>query len=156
VAYCAPQLNAQPTGEDMRTLIALLPLLLASPLALADDVLTAEESAMQCAESLPKHLACKAEFCTAIVKIRAKGDKKADLKAMEAKCLEEIAVDGAADLATRKAKCEAWHKDRPITMKRADVKEMDACWAKASCKEKIDCWSPKMAKMLESSPPKKK
>jgi len=33
-------------------------------------------------------------------------------------------------------------------MKRADAQEMDACWSKPTCKEKIDCWSPKMAQMM--------
>ena len=114
----------------------------------AGDSLSDDEALTMCAEALPRQLMCKEDFCAAMVQIRSKGDKKVDLKAMEAKCLAEISVDGTGDLAARKDRCAAWIKDRPkMSMKRADAREMDACWNKATCKEKIDCWSPKMAKM---------
>jgi hypothetical protein len=122
------------------------------------DVLTDEEHLRMCAEALPKELECKKEFCAAMVKIRA-GDKKVDAAAMEGKCLEEIAVDGTGDLAVREARCAGWQKERPkMSVARADGKEMEACWAKATCGEKIDCWAPKMKKMMEAAapPPKAK
>jgi hypothetical protein len=147
----------------MRNLFALLTVLLIPSLGWADtaasatDVLTDDEGLTMCAEALPKQLACKNEFCAAMVKIRTKGDKKVDVKMMEAKCLKEIAVDGTGDVATRKARCAEWTKNRPkMSLKRSDAAEMDACWTKATCQEKVDCWSPKMSKMMEAAAPKKK
>ncbi|HEY5448693.1 MAG TPA: hypothetical protein VIQ54_08065 [Polyangia bacterium] len=128
-----------------------------TPSAPAGDTLSDDEGLTMCAEALPKQLACKEEFCAAMVQIRTKGDKKIDLKAMEAKCLKEIAVDGTGDLATRKDRCAGWIKNRPkMSIKRADAKAMDACWSKSTCKERIDCWSPKMSQMMETAAPKKK
>jgi hypothetical protein len=126
----------------------------------AAETLSDDEGLTMCAEALPKQLACKEDFCVAMVQLRTRGNKKDDLKAMEAKCLKEISVDGTGDLATRKERCAGWIKNRPkMSMKRADAKEMDACWSKATCKEKIDCWSPKMGKMMgkmmEAPAPKK-
>jgi hypothetical protein len=92
-----------------------------------------------------------------MVKIRTKGNPKADLKAMEAKCNQEIAVDGTGDLATRKARCAGWAKNRPkMSLKRTEADEMSACWTKSTCAERVDCWSPKMSKMMEAAAPKKK
>jgi hypothetical protein len=145
----------------MRNLLALLPLLLAPSLAFADapaasDTLSEDEGLTMCAEALPKQLECKKEFCTAMVKIRFK-DKKADTKSLENICLKEIETDGTGDLAARKARCSAWAKERPkMSMTRTEAKEMDACWTKPSCKDKVDCWSPKMSKVMEASAPKKK
>ena len=107
---------------------------------------------------MPKELECKKEFCAAMVKIRA-GGKKVDAAAMESKCLQEIAVDGTGDLAARKARCAGWAKERPkMSIARADAKEMEACWARPTCGEKIDCWAPKMKKMMDAaaSAPKEK
>lgn len=134
-------------------------LLCVSMLARAGEpaVLSEDESLLMCAETLPKQLACKEDFCDAMVKMRTKGDKKADLAALKAKCLEEIAVDGTGDVAARKDRCAAWSKKRPkMSMKRADAKSMDACWALATCKERVDCWAPKMAKVMAPSAPEKK
>src|SRR4029077_21075355 len=105
------------------------------------DLVSEDEGLMMCAEALPKQLECKEDFCAAMVKIRTAGRKTPiDLKAMEAKCLEEIAVDGTGDLATRKGRCAAWVKARPKTvLKRADAAEMGACWGKGSCKERVEC-----------------
>jgi hypothetical protein len=36
---------------------------------------------------------------------------------------------------------------------RDDAKEMEARWAKATRGEKIDCWAPKMKKMMDASAP---
>ena len=118
----------------------------------AKDVLTEDEHLQMCAELLPKQLECKKEFCAAMVKIRARGDTKVDAAAMESKCLEEIAVDGTGDLATRKARCAGWAKERPkMSIARADAKEMEACWAKATCDERVTCWAPKMKKMMDAA-----
>jgi hypothetical protein len=114
----------------------------------ARDLLTDDESVTMCAEELPKDLECKKEFCAAMVKIRA-GDKTADLKAMEAKCLDEIAVDGTGDLAARKARCAGWMKSHPkMSMTQAEAKEMSACWTKASCGDRVACWAPHKAKQM--------
>jgi hypothetical protein len=142
----------------MRNLLVVALLLVGPSFAHAEtparDVLTEDEHLQMCAESLPKELECKKEFCAAMVKIRAGGDKKADTAAMESKCLKEIAVDGAGDLAARKARCAGWAKERPkMSVARADAKEMEACWAKATCGERVDCWAPKMKKMMDAATP---
>ena len=151
----------------MRTLLALPLLLVLAPSftsaeapAAGGDTLSEDEGLLMCAEALPKQLECKKEFCAAMVKIRTKGNAKADLKAMEAKCYQEIAVDGTGDLETRKARCAGWAKNRPkMSLKRSEAAEMSACWIKPTCAEKVDCWSPKMAKMMskmmEAAAPKK-
>lgn len=118
----------------------------------SSDTISDDEAATMCAQALPKQLSCKEDFCTAMVEIRTHGDQQVDRKKMEAKCQKEIAVDGTGDLTARKERCAGWIKSRPkMSMTRADAKEMDACWAKATCKEKIDCWSPKMKSMMERS-----
>jgi hypothetical protein len=148
----------------MRTLLALPLLLVLAPSftsaetpAAGSDTLSEDEGLTMCAEALPKQLECKNEFCAAMVKIRTKGNPKADLKAMEAKCIQEIAVDGTGDLATRKARCAGWARNRPkMSLKRTEANEMSACWTRSTCAERVDCWSPKMSKMMEAAAPKKK
>jgi hypothetical protein len=142
----------------MRTLLVVAFLVVGTSLARAEtpakDALTEDEHLQMCAESLPKELECKKEFCAAMVKIRARGDKKVDAAAMESKCLQEIAADGAGDLAARKARCAGWAKGRPqMSITRADAKEMEACWAKATCGERVDCWAPKYKKMMDTAAP---
>jgi hypothetical protein len=139
----------------MRNLFVVALLLVGPSLARAEapakDVLTEDEHLQMCAEALPKQLECKKEFCAAMVKIRA-GDKKVDVAKMESKCLEEIAVDGSGDLATRKGRCAGWAKERPkMSIARADADEMKACWAKATCGERVDCWAPKFKKMMDAA-----
>ena len=150
----------------MRRLLPVLTLLLVTAIAWAGagstgDVLTEDEMDTACAEMLPKQLECKNEFCAAMVKIRTRGNKNADVKALEAKCVEEISVDGTGDLATRKARCVAWSKDRPkMSIPRSDANELNACWTKATCQARVDCWAPKMSKMMtkmmDAAAPKKK
>ena len=48
-------------------------------------------------------------------------------------------------------------KNRPkMAVKRTDAKAMDACWTKATCQERIDCWAPKMEQIMEAAAPAEK
>jgi hypothetical protein len=126
--------------------------------ALAADkpaLLTDDEANKFCAEALPKHLACKEEFCTAMVDLRlsdTSDNKKGDPSkkdTMHAKCLEEVATDGAGDLDARTKRCAGWAKDRgQVKVSRADADAVTACWSQKACSDQIACWKPKMAKIM--------
>src|SRR5262245_19353567 len=140
----------------MRNIIFIVSLLVGPSFAYADSPplpaqLSEDEQIAMCAETLPKQLACKKEFCAGMVKVRTNGNKNANVEAMEAACIKEIAVDASGDLAARKARCTKWIKSRPkVSATQVDAKEMTACWSKATCEEQIACWMPKMAKVMAS------
>jgi hypothetical protein len=43
-----------------------------------------------------------------------------------------------------------------MSVPRSEAKEMQACWAKPTCEARIDCWAPKMSKLMEGAAPKRK
>ncbi len=124
------------------------------------EFLTDAEALDGCAETLPKQLECKQEFCTAMVDIRMKLQPRfasADTAELAAACLGEIAVEGTGDLEARRDRCAAWAKGRPaMKISRADLTASTACFAKATCGERIGCWAPITEKQMASMAPKKK
>jgi hypothetical protein len=141
-----------------KSIVALAALLSLSSFA-ADPKLTSDEEAQLCATQLPKQLACKEDFCSAMVELRVAHDprfksKAGDEKAkgeLKAKCLEEIAVDGTGTDAERVARCKGWSKERPpmnVTKSQADA--MQACWAKPVCGEAAGCFKEKLGAVMAS------
>ncbi len=116
------------------------------------DYLSEAEGLDACAEQLPKQLACKQEFCDAMVDIRKKLQprfKDVKREEMVAGCLTEISVDGTGDLKTRRDRCAAWAKGRPpMKVARADAAASAACFSKATCGEQIGCWAPLAEKQM--------
>ena len=114
--------------------------------ATVGDFLSDSEMLDGCAEELPKQMECKADFCNAMVDIRRKYQAKfagVDRAEMVAGCLTEIATDGTGDPKVRRARCESWSKGRPgMKVARSEAAEVKECWSKATCGERIWCWSP--------------
>jgi hypothetical protein len=132
-----------------------------SKAAPAAEFLTEAEALDGCAEALPKQLECKQEFCNAMVDIRKKLQPRfaaVEKAEMVTACLGEIAVDGTGDLQARRDRCAGWAKGRPpMKFSRADLTASNACFAKATCGERIGCWAPITQKQMASmTPPKKK
>lgn len=120
--------------------------------------LTTEEQVSMCAANLAKELECKDDFCDSMATLRVETDarfKGADAKKLaelKSTCLKEIAVDGAGDEKARAAKCTGWMKERgEMVVTKKDSDEMAACWTKTACKDRITCWRPHFAAMMEAS-----
>lgn len=122
----------------------------------AQVTLSAQEAVEACAVALPEQLACKAEFCGAMVDLRKKYQPHfaaVDRGELVKACLAEIAVDGTGDLETRKGRCAAWSKDRPApTITKADATAAQACFKKGSCGERIACWAPFAERQFAAKP----
>src|SRR5439155_1879966 len=136
-------------------LVVAIPL---SSLAAESDVMSDDEMLTACAEALPQQKECKAEFCTSMVDMRSKSDPRfkgadaAKLKEMKETCLKEIENDGSGDLAARKKRCSDWTAQRgKMTLKRTDHSEMQACWKKAACGERIACWGPVFGRVMAAN-----
>lgn len=128
----------------------------------ATEFLSDAEMLDACAETLPRQLECKQDFCNAMVDLRRKHQPRfatVDRAEMVTACLAEIAVDGTGDSKARRDRCAAWSKGRPaMKVPRADATASTACFAKASCGERISCWAPitekQMASMAAAQPKK--
>jgi hypothetical protein len=138
-------------------LAALLPLFTAASANAAPSVgeyLSDAEQLDACAEQLPKQLACKEEFCSAMVDIRKKHQPRfaaIDRAEMVKGCLAEIAVDGTGDHQTRRARCEGWSKGRPaLKVARTEAAASNACFEKPTCEARIACWAPITDKQMAS------
>lgn len=141
-----------------KTIVALAALFSISSFA-AEPKLTRDEEAQLCASQLPKQLACKEDFCGAMVELRVAHDprftsKAGDAKAKEQlkeKCLEEISVDGTGTDAERVARCKGWSKERPpMNVTKRQAEEMKACWAKPVCGEAAGCFKEKLGAVMAS------
>lgn len=126
----------------------------------AADFLNEAELLDACAQTLPKQLECKEDFCSAMVDLRKKHQPRfasVDRAEMITGCLTEIAVDGTGDLKARRDRCAAWSKGRPpMKVARGEATASTACFAKATCGERIGCWAPITEKQMLSMAPGKK
>ena len=118
------------------------------------ELLTDAELLDTCAEELPRQLECKPEFCSAMVDIRRKYQARfagVDRAEMVQGCLTEIATDGTGDVKVRRSRCEGWMKGRPaMKVARSEAAAVKECWSKATCSERIACWSPFTDKRMAS------
>lgn len=125
----------------------------------AADLLSSGEQLDACAAELPKQLACKQDFCAAMVGLRKKLQPRfaeADTSEMLTACLAEISVDGTGDAKARRARCEGWSKGRPaLKVARSEAAASAACFEKASCGERIACWAPLAEKLMAAMAPPK-
>lgn len=64
--------------------------------------------------------------------------KKAEMRRVG---IEEVMADGAGPLEPRQKRCREYAEHGPPTPSGA-VPQMEACYAKASCAEKMDCMRP--------------